>query len=120
MKSGQIYISNPRYQHTLEPFADLFGIERVPVTGALTDKCVNQLQIAIMAKGPSISRLPPIVEYLAKRNFRRVVGQGRISYLMSIQRWYDPDLQWDTEIFRDHFFGIAIGWDLNIPEGPSQ
>lgn len=88
MKSGQIYISNPRYQHTLEPFADLFGIERVPVTGALTDKFVNQLQIAIMAKGPSISRLPAMVEYPTKRIFRRVVGQGRISYLMSTQRWY--------------------------------
>ena len=120
MKNGQIYISNPRYQHTLEPFADLFGIERVPVTGALTDKFVSQLQVDIMAKGPSISRLPAMVEYPAKRIFRRVARQERISYLMSTQRWYDPDLQRDTEIFRDHFFGTAIGWDLNIPEGPSQ
>lgn len=37
---------------------------------------------------------------------------------MSTQRWYDPDLQWDTEIFRDHFFGIAVDWDLNMPKGP--
>lgn len=42
-KGGQIYISNPRYQHALEPLADLFSIEGVLVTGAVTDKFANQL-----------------------------------------------------------------------------
>jgi len=92
VKGGQIHILNPRYQHTLEALADLFGIEGILVTGAVTDKFANQLQTAIMAEGRSIFRLPAIVEYPVKRVFRRV-GQGRTSYLMSTRRWYDPDLQ---------------------------
>jgi hypothetical protein len=52
-KGGQIYISNPHYQHALEPLADLFSIEGVLVTGAVTDKFANQLQTAV-AKSPGI------------------------------------------------------------------
>ena len=69
-KGGQIYISNPSYQHALELLADLFSIEGVLVTGAVTDKFANQLQTAIVAKGPGISRLPAMVEYPVKRIFR--------------------------------------------------
>ena len=53
-----------------EPLADLFGIEGVLVTGAVTDKFANQLQTAIMAKGLRISRLPAMIEYPVKRYFR--------------------------------------------------
>jgi hypothetical protein len=67
-KGGQSYVSNPRYQHALEPLADLFSIEGVLVTGAVTDKFANQLQTAIVAKGPGISRLPAMVEYCRSRS----------------------------------------------------
>ena len=75
---GQIYISNPRYQHALEPLADLFSIEGALVTRVVTDKFANQLQTAIVAKGPGISRLPAMVEYPVKRIFRKSMGKGEL------------------------------------------